>query len=292
MSNPLSSSDCPSRSSLFGLGSSAASGDRVNPFDKNVVVGGVSGSSSAVVGGQTNPSTSTLSFGVEPVKEEDPGTTLDDLIKNRFANKQGVQDEATGRYKPKLADAKAEPSFEEMKSELFRKEEKKPHRNWSESDSVFSSSISSSLSPKLSTDAKPSPSPGFGKFTRTNSSDAELIFGGTSPMPSARPKYNYSIDSQSSISSDADNIFGRKEDGRSFLKSLSVSSTDDREFSTDPRVKSYEGTSNSAFQDRDSALGSYRSTATGSTSSGTAESSAYKWSSTGRVAEEDYDDLK
>lgn len=104
-------------------------------------------------------------------------------------------------------------------------------------------------------------------------------------MPSARPKYNYSIDSQSSISSDADNIFGRKEESRAFLKSLSVSSTDDREFCTDPRVKSYD-------RDKDSAMGTYRSTTTGSTSSGTSESSAYKWSSTGRVAEEDYDDLK
>lgn len=272
-------SDSPSR--ILGGG-----GDRINPFDKGVT------------------EVSSFNSGEASSAKPTPGTTLDDLIKNRFAKTQGVQDEATGRYKPKLSDAKAEPSFEDMKNELFRKEEKKVtpptlpapevERKWSESDSVFSTSISPKVDP-----VKPSSTSSFGKFSRTNSTDAEIIFGsssGASPLPSGaspRPKYNYSIDSQSSFSSDADNIFGRKEEGRSFLKSLSVSSTDDREFSADPRVKNYEGVQNAAFTETDSGLGStasYKST-TGSTSS--MGSTSYKWSgNNSRLAEEDYDDLK
>lgn len=266
--------------SISGSSFGGSAGDRVNPFDKNV--------SGSII--NTSTTTTTAVEGSSPLLKDVPGTTtLDDLIKNRFVNKQGVQDEATGRYKPKLADAKPEQSFEEMKNELFRKEEKKPERKWSETDSVFSSSVS----PKVGVDAKPS---AFGKFSRTSSSDADIIFGGSttattsssvSPMPSARPKYNYSIDSQSSVSSDADNIFGRRDEGRSFLKSLSVSSTDDREFSSDPRVKNYDGVQNAAFQDTDSGMGTYKSTTASVSSVG-----SYKWSSSNRVGEEDYDDLK
>lgn len=272
--NPLTSG------SISGSSFGGSAGDRVNPFDKNV--------SGSII--NTSTTTTTAVEGSSPPLKDVPGTsTLDDLIKNRFVNKQGVQDEATGRYKPKLADAKPEQSFEEMKNELFRKEEKKPEHKWSETDSVFSSSVS----PKVGVDAKPS---AFGKFSRTSSSDADIIFGGStttmtsssvSPMPSARPKYNYSIDSQSSVSSDADNIFGRRDEGRSFLKSLSVSSTDDREFSSDPRVKNYDGVQNAAFQDTDSGMGTYKSTTASVSSVG-----SYKWSSSNRVGEEDYDDLK
>lgn len=289
-------SDSPSR--MLGGG-----GDRINPFDKGVINGEGASSSSPGVGRVSDVSSFNSGESSSSAKTT-PGTTLDDLIKNRFAKTQGVQDEATGRYKPKLSDAKAEPSFEDMKNELFRKEEKKVtpptpppkevERKWSESDSVFSTSISPKVDP-----VKPSSTSSFSKFSRTNSSDAEIIFGstsGASPLPSGaspRPKYNYSIDSQSSISSDADNIFGRKEEGRSFLKSLSVSSTDDREFSADPRVKNYEGVQNAAFTETDSGLGStasYKST-TGSTSS--MGSTSYKWSgNNSRLAEEDYDDLK
>lgn len=268
---------------------------RINPFDKNVVAAPVSAGSATEAPSSTS-------------KELPSGSSFDNLIKNRFAQQQGVQDQETGRYKPMLSEGKAaaaaEQSFEDLKNELFRKEEKRPERKWSETDSVFAAS------PKV--DAKLAAQPPFSKFSRTNSTDAEIIFGstssGTGPLSGSRPKYNYSVDSQSSFSSEADNIFGRGTDERrSFIKSLSVSSTDDREFSADPRVKNYEGIQNDAFQDYDSSsssgigglgLSGYRSaaataaaaTTTSSVSSSTATSS-YKWSSH-RVTEEDYDDLK
>lgn len=281
-SNNISSSDGPSRSSILGTSSGLISGqgDRINPFDKNVTTATVSNYNSSG-GGEA---------------KETPGTTLDDLIKNRFAQQTGQQatgEDSPSRFKPRLSDTKAEPSFEELKNELFRKEEKRPERKWSETDSVFASS------PKVVNDTKPTATPSsFSKLSRTSSSDADIIFGSASAVPSARPKYNYSIDSQSSISSETDNIFARKGDegGRAFIKSLSVSSTDDRDFSADPRVKNFEGIQNAAFQDYDSGMGSLGTdsgigalkSATGSTSSA---SSSYKWSSN-RVTEEDYDDLK
>lgn len=286
---------------MASYSATATAVDRVNPFDKNVTSlgGGVATSTGPSVGPTLSEAT-----------KEVAGTTLDDLIKNRFAKQQGVQDEATGRYKPKLSDVKGEPSFEDMKNELFRKEEKRSERKFSESDSVFSSSPKPIISaPIWDPTSTPSPSPAsaistkFSKFSRTNSSDADIVFGSASAVPSARPKYNYSVDSQSSISSETDNIFTRKEEGRQFIKSLSVSSTDDRDFSADPRVKNYEGIQNAAFQDYDSTsfgsrgtldsgIGALRST--GSTSSGTSTSvspSPYKWSNS-RVAEEEFEDLK
>lgn len=297
--NPSTSNDSPSRNSILGsssgiFGSSGLSGlsgdHRINPFDKNV----------------NNNATATSSSSSSAFSGDQGGTTLDDLIKNRFAKTQGVQDEATGRYKPKLADAKAEPSFEELKNELFRKEEKRPslsERKWSETDSVFSSSpkpLGSATSTSSGRDGDSGNK--FSKFSRAGSSDAEIIFGSATTAPSVRPKYNYSVDSQSSFSSETDNIFSRKEEGRAFIKSLSVSSTDEREFSTDPRVKNFEGIQNAAFQDfdssssrltQDSGIGGLRST--GSTSSGVSSSSfspSYKWSTSSNKVEEDYDDLK
>lgn len=318
---PASSSSSTSSSSYVSslltrnaqtLNSCSDSPTRINPFDKNTasVVGG---SSIGGLGGGVSSSDTSTTTRVEI--RDPPGTTLDDLIKNRFAKQQGVQDEATGRYKPKLADAKAEPSFEDMKNELFRKEEKRvtpqppppqplvaTDRKWSETDSVFSPKPQITPDPvKSATTAASSASSPFSKFSRTNSTDAEIIFGSTgsggSPLPSARPKYDYSIDSQSSFSSDADNIFGRKDEGRSFLKSLSVSSSaDDRDFSADPRVKSYEGVQNVGFTDTDSGIGaggsSYRSATVSTSSMGSSTTTtSYKWAGSG-LAEEDYDDLK
>lgn len=311
ITNNPSTSDCPSHTSILGTSSvasysaTATAVDRVNPFDKNVI------SSEAAAAGASTGTGSGPSSSLSDATKDFAGTTLDDLIKNRFAKQQGVQDEATGRYKPKLSEVKGEPSFEDMKNELFRKEEKRPERKFSETDSVFSSSPKPITSaPVWDPTSTPSPSPAsaatskFSKFSRTNSSDADIIFGSATAVPSARPKYNYSVDSQSSISSETDNIFTKKEEGRQFIKSLSVSSSDDREFSADPRVRNYDGIQNAAFQDYDSTsfgsrgtldsgIGVLRTT-TGSTSSGTSSSvspSPYKWSSS-RLAEEEFEDLK
>lgn len=273
--NPIlaTSSGSPSRATSLISGT-----DRINPFDKNPnAAGGVFAETSSVA----------VTAGAEAVKEES-GTTLDDLIKTRFTKTQGILDEITGKYKPSLADTKMEQqSFEEMKNELFRRDEKKKpvlEPKKSDTDSVFSSSPS----PRQPADINSQSA--YGKFSRTLSSDAEIIFGGTGSTSGsntapaghvARPKYNYSIESQSSYSSsDTDNIFARKDDNRSmsFTKSLSVSSTDDRDFSTDPRViKPFEGIQNAAFQDFEPVVGPRPNA-----------SASPKW----QPANDDYEDLK
>jgi hypothetical protein len=226
--------------------SALSSSERINPFDKN--------SSNYKTPIETPPVVNATYSSFEK-PEAKSGTNLDDLTKSRFEKQQGIQDRNTGRYDPVASQVK--PTIDPPSDK-------------------YSSYTSSYMPEKV--DVKPTPSES--KFSRTNSSDADIIFGSKTNMEKYKEKYtsrgslkqsfdrSSTFNSNNSMSSDSDYIYGgKRDDNNTFEKSLSLSSDKDGDFASDSRVR---GIQNAAFQDYDSPVQS--------------KSIANKW-----TADDDYD---
>jgi hypothetical protein len=242
--------------------SALTSSDRINPFDKN-------SSKNASIEPAVTPAYASLDKTDQLLSESTKSmsnTSLDDLTKNRFEKQQGVQNQQTGRYVDVTTTARV--SFDSS-SDKF---------------SSYSSAASSIVKP-IAKDITYTPeniaikpTVSESKFSRTNSSDADIIFGGKTNMEKYKDKYSnrgsfnkegalssspkQSFDRNnsnftSSMSTDSDYIFGKRDDNSTFAKSLSLSSDKDGDFASDPTIgatskRTYEGIQNVAFQDYDS----------------------------------------
>ncbi|GAB0090592.1 hypothetical protein DMENIID0001_053300 [Sergentomyia squamirostris] len=245
------------------------SSERINPFDKlNTSATSTKGSNIY----QYSAATKT-----DPPKDDEK--TLDDIIKDRFNKQQGVRDENTGRYIPPVV---SEPSTTtvipskpvDTVSDILNKY-KTPTTTTTRAEAIKKRdslpAFSRSESVRSDTEvifgtSKPDFTQFSGRYSRSGSTDAEIIFGETSARNIS--KYSYSSrDSQSSTESD--NIFTRREDSKST----------DRDFAT---TKAYEGIQNAAFQDFDSPAAN----TSGSASNTTSSLATAKWSSN---LDDDYD---